>query len=135
MLLGRKGTINIPQWIEGKYWNVDTAFDAKPKGNYDLKLFYYAACCFDYENYSTQTALPSMTQGNYLNFRLPYMNSDKQKQIVDYLDEKCTGIDFLISEKKKEIITLEDYKKSLIYEYVTGKKQVPESEKGEERNE
>lgn len=35
-----QGTINIPKWIEGKYWNVDTVFDAKPK-NISLKLYYY----------------------------------------------------------------------------------------------
>ena len=49
----------------------------------------------------------------------------EQQEIVAYLDEKCGAIDALI-EKKQQIITeLESYKKSLIYEYVTGKKEVP----------
>ncbi len=49
----------------------------------------------------------------------------EQQEIVAYLDEKCGAIDALI-EKKRQIITeLESYKKSLIYEYVTGKKEVP----------
>ena len=47
-----------------------------------------------------------------------------QKQIVDYLDSKCAEIDFAIVDKKKQLETLEVYKKSLIYEYVTGKKRV-----------
>ena len=125
VLLGRKGTVNIPQYIDGKYWNVDTAFDAKSLGNYDLKLFYYCAICFDYENYSTQTALPSMTQWDYNNFKLPLMNASTQKQIVNFLDSKCSEIDSIIESKKQQLETLEQYKKSLIYEYVTGKKEVP----------
>lgn len=124
VLLGRKGTINIPQWIEGNYWNVDTAFDVKSKGNYNLKLFYYASICFDYDRYSTQTALPSMTQGNYNNFKLPYMNKIEQQEIVEYLDNKCNEIESLINDKKKQLEILEQYKKSIIYEYVTGKKEV-----------
>ncbi|MGI6211687.1 MAG: hypothetical protein ACOYJJ_03820 [Anaerovoracaceae bacterium] len=45
VLLGRKGaTLHIPHYIEGKYWNVDTAFDVKPrKETYSLKYFYYLA--------------------------------------------------------------------------------------------
>lgn len=124
VLLGRKGTVNIPQWIEGNYWNVDTAFDVHAKGNYLLKLFFYAASCFDYDNYSTQTALPSMTQSNYLNFRIPFMNVEEQHKIADFLDQKCSEIDQTISEKQQQLDTLAEYKKSMIYEYVTGKKEV-----------
>ena len=124
VLLGRKGTVNIPQYVTGNYWNVDTAFNTKPKGNYDLKLFYYAACSFDYENYSTQTALPSMTQSNYYNFKLPLMSQDEQEQIVTFLDDKCTEIDESINSKQGQITKLDTYKKSIIYEYVTGKKRV-----------
>jgi type I restriction enzyme S subunit len=49
---------------------------------------------------------------------------DEQQQIADYLDQKCTQIDGIISDKKKQLETLEEYKKSLIFEYVTGKKEV-----------
>ena len=48
----------------------------------------------------------------------------EQQQIADYLDNKCSEIDKIISEKEKLIKDLEIYKKSLIYEYVTGKRQV-----------
>ena len=48
----------------------------------------------------------------------------EQKEIVDYLDNKCAQIDELISAKQSQIEMLESYKKSLIYEYVTGKKEV-----------
>lgn len=49
----------------------------------------------------------------------------EQQQIADYLDAKCSEIDALIADKKKQLAILTEYKKSLIYEYVTGKKEVP----------
>ena len=52
----------------------------------------------------------------------------EQQQIADYLDSKCSEIDTLIADKKRQLDILADYKKSLIYEYVTGKKEVPVNE-------
>lgn len=48
----------------------------------------------------------------------------EQEEIVEYLDEKCEGIDDLIAKKQQYLTKIENYKKSLIYEYVTGKKEV-----------
>ena len=48
----------------------------------------------------------------------------EQQEIADYLDKKCAAIDTLIAKKEQLITDLESYKKSLIYEYVTGKKEV-----------
>ena len=48
----------------------------------------------------------------------------EQEEIVEYLDEKCEGIDALIAKKQQYLTEIENYKKSLIYEYVTGKKEV-----------
>lgn len=58
-------------------------------------------------------------------FELPL---EEQQQIADYLDTKCSEIDTLITDKKRQLDILADYKKSLIYEYVTGKKEVPVNE-------
>ncbi len=49
---------------------------------------------------------------------------EEQKAIAEYLDKKCAEIDSCIESKKEQIATLEAYKKSVIYEYVTGKKEV-----------
>ena len=61
---------------------------------------------------------------------LPYptTNYAEQTEIVNYIDTKCSEIDTLISDKKRQLDILADYKKSLIYEYVTGKKEVPVNE-------
>jgi type I restriction enzyme S subunit len=48
----------------------------------------------------------------------------EQKEIADYLDRKCDEIDRLIEIKGRKIEKLKEYKKSLIYEYVTGKKEI-----------
>ena len=49
---------------------------------------------------------------------------NEQQQIADYLDNKCEQIDSLIAIKQQKIKKLRQYKKSLIFEYVTGKKEV-----------
>ena len=60
----------------------------------------------------------------FLNFCLPNPHISEQEEIVSYLDNKCSEIDKLIMKKEQLIEELETYKKSLIYEYVTGKKEV-----------
>lgn len=58
------------------------------------------------------------------NTMIPYPPIEEQQQIADYLDKKCKEIEGVIADKQSQIETLESYKKSLIYEYVTGKKEV-----------
>lgn len=53
---------------------------------------------------------------------------NEQNDIVNYLDSKCSEIDAIIQTKKEQLDVLAEYKKSLIYEYVTGKKEVPVNE-------
>ena len=63
-------------------------------------------------------------QGQFYNFEYTYPSFNEQKEIAFYLDEKCGKIDRLIAIKQEKIEKLQEYKKSLIYEYVTGKKEV-----------
>lgn len=51
---------------------------------------------------------------------------EEQEEIANYLDQKCSAIDDLIAKKEQYLSEVENYKKSLIYEYVTGKKEVPQ---------
>lgn len=68
-----------------------------------------------------QWDLPSEALNNTI-ILLPPL--DEQQEIADYLDNKCAEIEPIIADKKSQIETLDGYKKSLIYEYVTGKKEV-----------
>lgn len=123
VLLGRKGaTLHIPHYITGKYWNVDTAFDVKTKSeDMGLKYFYFLSMCFNYNYYIAKTTLPSMTQFDYCNMRIPLPSRKEQDIIVSYIEDKCVAIDTAIEKKKKAIEKWEEYKKSLIYYAVTGK--------------
>lgn len=56
---------------------------------------------------------------------VPFPPLEEQQQIADFLDTKCSEIDAIIADKKRQQGILTEYKKSLIYEYVTGKKEVP----------
>ena len=71
---------------------------------------------------SAQTTVPSVRLPMILDFQvvIPY----SQDSVVEFLDKKIIEIDSLITFKQEKIVQLEDYKKSLIYEYVTGKKEV-----------
>lgn len=55
---------------------------------------------------------------------LPLPSNDEQRAIASYLDNRCEEIDALIWKKQECLVEIENYKKSLIYEYVTGKKEV-----------
>lgn len=61
----------------------------------------------------------------FKNIKVVFPPFDMQQAIADYLDDKCAQIDAVIADKQAQLETLAAYKKSLIYEYVTGKKSVP----------
>lgn len=63
----------------------------------------------------------------FLNFFIMVPPLDEQNEIADYLDNKCKEVEELISKKEAYYSELDKYKRSLIYEYVTGKKEVPKS--------
>ena len=90
-------------------------------------IFYYTQSSI-YEEWKKQIFIQSTIQNigadRYANLPIILPNLDIQKQIVSFLDTKCTEIDNLISKKEQYITEIENYKKSLIYEYVTGKKEV-----------
>ena len=62
---------------------------------------------------------------SFNNFMVPVPPVEVQESIATYLDKKCTEINICIDDKQRQLEVLEEYKKSLIYEYVTGKKEVP----------
>ena len=78
------------------------------------------------ESFSKRTAGQSGVNPEILKkYPMFLPNFSEQQQIADYLDTQCSEIDTLIADKKRQLDILADYKKSLIYEYVTGKKDVP----------
>ena len=98
----------------------------------DLQAVMPKYACYLLKSYDNCAAFHNMGGGvrKILNFDelkhnlfiLPSLS--EQKAIADYLDDKCKEIEGIITDKQSQIETLEAYKKSLIYEYVTGKKEV-----------
>lgn len=121
VLVGRKGSINNPRYVEGLFWNVDTAFDVKSKNEsaFLTKYYFYLSVCFDYNYYGSQTTVPSMTQESYNNMFLPYPPVSVQQCLVDYLGEKCSQIEQIVADIKASIEEYKAWKASIIYEAVT----------------
>ena len=71
-----------------------------------------------------KATIPHFTKEKLSNVPFPVFSFDEQKNIADYLDEMCAQIDQLIADKESLICDLDAYKKSLIFEVVTGKRKV-----------
>lgn len=94
----------------------------------NVRFIYFLLLSKGFINTMTRIAygakMPRVSDDDILNFHFPLPPLDEQEEIVKYLDDKCQQIDSIIEKKQALIEKLEEYKKSLIYEYVTGKKQV-----------
>lgn len=90
--------------------------------------YYYVMSAFteQYELYGSGTTFKEISATNFADFMLPCPAIEEQESIALYLDKKCSEIDSLINIKLSKIDSLKEYKKSIIYEYVTGKKEVTE---------
>lgn len=95
------------------------------KDLYNKFLFYCLYAGKDYMLYlSFGSGQPNINQNILRHFVIPHVPTEEQKFIVGYLDQKCAEIDSVIEKREKMIDLLTEYKKSLIYECVTGKKEV-----------
>ena len=126
VLLGRKGTINKPLYVTSPFWAVDTMFYSQVKQGVHGKYVYYQALGFPYDRYSSNTALPSMTQTDLLNLSVAIPIISEQIEITQFLDNENAMFDNLISKQKKLIEKLKEYRASIISHAVTGKIDVRE---------
>lgn len=97
---------------------------------YNSKYMYYVLLSDEFKHWFDYDQKPGSTiihlyQHQFEDFKFTYPSLEEQQQIVDYLDNKRSKIDDAITRSNGIIEKLEEYKKSLIYEYVTGKKEVP----------
>lgn len=101
--------------------------DLMPKDGVNSKYFHYLLHAYDIMKVFYNMG-DGVRQGlNYSEFSKLIVvapSREEQIEIIDYLDNKCAEIDFIIETKKEQLTILEEYKKAIIYEYVTGKKEV-----------
>lgn len=85
------------------------------------RFFKYVTVLFDFSYFVNPGTVPSINQEQIGNIKIPFPPLKTQQKIADYLDSKCSQIDKYITEKQNIIQKLDAYKKSLIFECVTGK--------------
>lgn len=100
----------------------------RPKNGFvDVFLYYWmvAISSLGYvDQVKSVATMPHFTKEKVAATPLVMFPYEDQKHIVNYLDDKCAEINSIIEVKQKQLDTLAEYRKSLIYEYVTGKKEV-----------
>lgn len=125
VLIGRQGALcgNI-NYSTGKSWATEHAVVCYPKTKYITKWFGELLRVMNLNQYSLAAAQPGLAVERIKLLPIPIIPLSEQQSIANYLDQKCSEIDELISIKQQKIEKLQDYKKSLIFECVTGKRKV-----------
>ena len=119
--------VMTPKILRGKFSLSQNCLIMKRKSSNvsNRFVYYWLHPLFNYCKSLIPTYMqPSLRIEDLQTYCMLFPPIDEQQQIADYLDSKCTEIDSIITIKQRKIEELKDYKKSIIYEYVTGKKEV-----------
>lgn len=119
VLLGRKGTIDKPLYINGPFWAVDTMYWGKIRPDAYGRFAYYVALTIPFGYYSTNTALPSMTKTDLGRHAVPIPPRDEQIAIAAFLDHETGRIDDLIAEQERLITLLDEKRQAVIIHIMT----------------
>ena len=119
VLLGRKGTIDKPLYVKGRFWTVDTMYWSKVQPGAFGRFAYYAALTIPFGYYSTNTALPSMTKSVLEAHLLATPPESEQVAIAGFLDRETAKIDALVAEQEQLITLLKEKRQAVISHAVT----------------
>lgn len=126
LLVGRQGALcgNV-HYVSGNFWATEHAVVTTPSKITNIRYLYYLLIAMDLNQYASNSAAqPGLSVGNILTVKTLLPPIGEQVRISEFLDNGCPKIDEVITEKQSLIDDLESYKKSLIYEVVTGKRRV-----------
>ena len=113
VVIGRKGNINNPIFVDTPFWNVDTAFGLCPNhSKLYPKYLYYFCINHDFERINTTVTIPSLTKANLLNVEIPLPPLDEQRRIAAVLD-KVSG---LIAKRRQQLEMLDELVKARFVE-------------------
>jgi len=121
VLFGRKGTVDKPLLVSGKFWTVDTMFYSEVFNNAKPNYIYHQALLFPFDQLSTNTALPSMTQENLLELGFVIPPFDEQEEICQHLSNKLKVFSNLVNKAQQAIQLMQERRTALISAAVTGK--------------
>ena len=115
-IIGRKGTINNPLFVEERFWNIDTAFGMKPMYAISDLYFFYFCQYFDFSKLDKSTAVPSLTQSAIGEVFIPIPPINEQKRItdgisywfgfIDTLESNLSNLQLTIKQTKSKILDL-----------------------------
>ena len=109
--------------VEGKAWATDNALIVTT--TIPMDYLYYVLLAAELNKLNTSNAQPLITSSKVLNYKVPLCwDQAEQNEITAYLDKKCRELDVLIEKKERFALELEKLKKAVIFEYVTGKREV-----------
>ena len=92
-IIGRKGSINNPIFVEEKFWNVDTAFGLAPSRGVLPKYLFYFCKSFDFTSLDSSTTLPSLTKTNIQQILFPLPSLSEQQRILNKVESLFTKLD------------------------------------------
>ena len=113
VVLGRKGSINNPIFVETPFWNVDTAFGlCADRSKLVPKYLYYFCEKYDFERLNTTVTIPSLTKANLLKVEIPLPPLDEQRRIATVLDK----VSDLIAKRREQLDKLDELVKARFVE-------------------
>ena len=111
VLIGRKGTINKPQYMDTPFWTVDTLFYSDVNSSNIAKYLYYLFNTINWKRYDESTGVPSLSAKTVERIKVIITNNkDEQKKIAEFLSK----VDEIIAEREEEVKDLEKQKKGLM---------------------
>ncbi|TFB16434.1 restriction endonuclease subunit S [Microbacterium sp. 3H14] len=126
VLFGRKGTVDRPLHVSGKFWTVDTMFYSVIDRSRLLPRFaYYWATTLPFRAWATDTALPSMTSSAIKAAPIMLPPMMEQRAIADYLDRETAQIDAFIAKNEELIALLTERRASSIVELIGSHETIP----------
>lgn len=115
-VVGRKGTINNPFFVEERFWNVDTAFGIQPGEKLNPRFLFYFCKCFNFKKLDKSTTIPSLAKTDLLNIEMPVPSLKEQKRIVNKIEELFSELDSAVETLKKTKEQLAVYRQSVLKE-------------------
>ena len=113
VIIGRKGNINKPLFVESKFWNVDTAFGLSVDQEWLIpKYLFYFCLDYNFERHNRAVTIPSLTKIDLLKVKMPVPPKPTQLSIVSELDK----LNELIRIKKEQLKDYDTLAQSIFYE-------------------
>lgn len=117
VLIGRKGTIDRPFYMNTPFWTVDTLFYSEIKDGFLPKYIYYLFNSIPWKNYNEATGVPSLSASTIGTIKVVLPNLEVQKKVAEILTKADEEIELL----KEEVQQINLQKKSLMQQLLTGK--------------